>query len=658
MGTQHFNIGLVVANVEDDFSNKICKGAMKAAKQVGDNLFIFPAKYLDKREDELSDFRQKYEYQYNILIHYAEEKTLDMVLICMSSIGYNSAPETCRRILSGFGDIPVMLLASTEEGYSSICYENASGLREAIKYLIQTKGKTKIGMLTGPEHNKDANERLQVFLEEMQKAGLSYTENQVCRTNYSARCTEEVEEYFQKNTDLEAVVCANDAIAQAVYAVLKQQNREIGKEILVTGFDDIEDAAQMEPPLATVRADAELLGHRALVEAHQMVEESKISGKAVIPCQLNVRTSFILRESASGVRESQQYQIERPMRYKKRIQDMIDMNHGLNIASRDMLMFGGEEFESYCRILNSFTGGTISSYYLYLLKRPKKTYGESDWKKPDKIYLRAYRNNSEAQEPPMSEQRMPIAMMYSNRFLPEERKTFLVIDLYSREQQYGIMLCDLAYEHLHYLEGLCYQVSIAIKLMDLLSIQKKLLMEKEEMLYRLQQENIKLDDISNKDELTGVLNRRGFITSVEEALSEKENIGKRAMILYADLNFLKKINDHFSHEEGNFALSTCAKLLQEVVGGNGIAGRIGGDEFAGFCLLEENQTGQSLYDLVKKKLEQKNENSGKPYYVTMAIGVQEFVIQEESRWKPLLEQADDLMYDDKKKKGTFRERKI
>ena len=54
-GESRLNIGLVVANVEDDFSNKICKGAMRAAEMADVNLFVFPAKYLDHREDELAD---------------------------------------------------------------------------------------------------------------------------------------------------------------------------------------------------------------------------------------------------------------------------------------------------------------------------------------------------------------------------------------------------------------------------------------------------------------------------------------------------------------------------------------------------------------------------------------------------------------------------
>ena len=47
MADRRYNIGLIVSNVEDDFSNSICKGAIKAAEDLNDNLFIIPVKYID-----------------------------------------------------------------------------------------------------------------------------------------------------------------------------------------------------------------------------------------------------------------------------------------------------------------------------------------------------------------------------------------------------------------------------------------------------------------------------------------------------------------------------------------------------------------------------------------------------------------------------------
>lgn len=104
MSKARYNIGLIVGNVEDDFSNSICKGAIKAAEQLGDNLFILPVKYLDYyvKEDSL----QRYEYQYNTLLSYAQVASLDMILLCLSTIGCTTTKERCQQVLNSFSGYP------------------------------------------------------------------------------------------------------------------------------------------------------------------------------------------------------------------------------------------------------------------------------------------------------------------------------------------------------------------------------------------------------------------------------------------------------------------------------------------------------------------------------------------------------------------------
>lgn len=651
-GEKRLNIGLVVANVEDDFSNKICKGAMRAAETADVNLFVFPAKYLDRREDELADIKQAYEYQYNALIDFANAGTLDMVLICLSSIGYLSGKERCDEVLSRFAGIPVMLLASAKEGYSSVVYDNRAGLSDAVRYLIREKKKTRIGMLAGSPDNMDANERLEIYKTVLREEGIGVDERLICYTNYTAACENAVEAFLIENPDVEALVCANDAVAQAAYQVLKRQDRVIGQDVLVTGFDDIDEAVRMAPQLATVRADAELLGHRAVTEAQRMLC-GQPRGEAIRPKNFTVKTNFILRESASGQMEIDNTNREYLEEDRQRLKMMLDMNHSLNIVNRDTLMFGADNVRDYAKILDVFNVPVIHDYYLYLFKAPRTYLPGKRFKKPEEIYLRAYRNGDEVRELPRVDQRMKFEQMYENPYLQKERKTYILIDIYSREQQYGVMMCDLPYEYLHYLEALCYQVSIAVKVKELFSVQEGLLAEKEDMLRKLEQENLALDDISNKDELTGICNRRGFFTKAEKMLVQRESAGKRVAAVYADLNYLKQINDRFGHEEGDFSLKSCAAALESALGSGGVVGRIGGDEFAGLLVLEKNEEAEEIRVRMKAYLNEVNESAGKRYPIMASLGIMEQRINGELQLKELLEQADDLLYEEKKKKGPF-----
>ena len=78
-------VGLLASGIADNFSIMVCRGAMKAAREMGVKLVIFPGKYLDR--DLTARKEILYEYQYNTLFSYAQAARLDAVLIMADSIG-------------------------------------------------------------------------------------------------------------------------------------------------------------------------------------------------------------------------------------------------------------------------------------------------------------------------------------------------------------------------------------------------------------------------------------------------------------------------------------------------------------------------------------------------------------------------------------------
>ena len=86
-----------------------------------------------------------------------------------------------------------------------------------------------------------------------------------------------------------------------------------------------------------------------------------------------------------------------------------------------------------------------------------------------------------------------------------------------------------------------------------------------------------ISDLAHKDSLTGVYNRKYFITLLEEYL--KDGIGSLFMM---DLNHFRQINDRFGHQTGDDILQKFGEVLQEQ-GEDTIACRVGGDEFCLFC---------------------------------------------------------------------------
>jgi len=89
-----------------------------------------------------------------------------------------------------------------------------------------------------------------------------------------------------------------------------------------------------------------------------------------------------------------------------------------------------------------------------------------------------------------------------------------------------------------------------------------------------------LDRLSREDELTGVLNRRGFTAQVGSMLDDARRAERTVHLLVTDLDDLKRLNDALGHEFGDRALVTVATTLRDAYGPDAVVGRLGGDEFA------------------------------------------------------------------------------
>ena len=165
-------------------------------------------------------------------------------------------------------------------------------------------------------------------------------------------------------------------------------------------------------------------------------------------------------------------------------------------------------------------------------------------------------------------------------------------------------------------------------------------------------DNRRLKLISDSDELTGVYNRRGFYRMSNMLLESPESAGKSCVLILADLDNLKIINDTFGHDGGDHALKTCVQYLTSAVPLLDAIGRVGGDEFAGFAVVEDaEQAGQQIYDSIKKAAKVYNETSDIPYNITLSVGVYTMPCKAGEQIQNYVKFADQKLYQDKKNKN-------
>ena len=157
--------------------------------------------------------------------------------------------------------------------------------------------------------------------------------------------------------------------------------------------------------------------------------------------------------------------------------------------------------------------------------------------------------------------------------------------------------------------------------------------------------------LSLTDELTGLYNRRGFSTLSEQQFRIASRDRKSLLLVSADFDGLKDINDTFGHTEGDLALIETATILKECVRKSDIVARIGGDEFV--LLLTAGNEGfdtPKLVDRLQKLIEKHNRKSIHRWKIFISIGFARRSPDSGQSLDDLIVQADKMMYEQKKKK--------
>ena len=160
-----------------------------------------------------------------------------------------------------------------------------------------------------------------------------------------------------------------------------------------------------------------------------------------------------------------------------------------------------------------------------------------------------------------------------------------------------------------------------------------------------------LQSLSLVDELTGLYNRRGFLAVTEQHVAAIRRDNKIPIVLYADLDGLKQINDSYGHHEGDRALATAAQILKETFRSSDILARLGGDEFVALAAIEADEGAESLTDRLREQFEVSNALRARPYNLSVSVGVANF---ENDRYaiEDLMAQADRAMYEEKRRKPS------
>ncbi len=161
-----------------------------------------------------------------------------------------------------------------------------------------------------------------------------------------------------------------------------------------------------------------------------------------------------------------------------------------------------------------------------------------------------------------------------------------------------------------------------------------------------------LQSLSLVDELTGLYNRRGFVAVIEQHLAAIRRSERMPVILYADLDGLKGINDSLGHREGDRALVKAAEIFKEVFRSSDIVARLGGDEFVVLAAISPEEDAESLTSRLQERFSASNAQRNRPYDLSISIGLAHCDNEKGHSIEELIACADRAMYEDKRRKGS------
>lgn len=272
-------IGAVVPSLENlNFATAV-DACRKALRQAGYTLLIADANYDQNKEEEQVKALVAHGIDAIMLIGRAHNAGV------LSFLRARNVP----LLLTWTSDLP----SSAEKGAQlpAIGFDNGQATRQALEYLLDL-GHSRFGVIAGEiEHSDRAAARVNMVREVLRQRGLGPAQEVFSqRPHLLSEGKEGFESIMSAAEPPTAVLCMNDVLAYGAFIGARELGLRIPDDVSVVGFDDLDFAPALEPPLTTVRVPAREIGEEAGKYVVRMLE-GNAAEPPVIAAQLIVRGS-------------------------------------------------------------------------------------------------------------------------------------------------------------------------------------------------------------------------------------------------------------------------------------------------------------------------------------------------------------------------------
>lgn len=501
-------------------------------------------------------------------------------------------------------NIPIISINDPIDKCIYVGTDNKQAIYDLVKTIRKEKNCKKITFVAGPNTSREANLRKEGFLKATE--GL----DNISIIEGSWNVIDGKKAGLQLLDDLpELVVCSNDNLAYGVIEVFKEHNIIVGKDVLVTGFDNLTLASAVTPRITTINRDYKTITYNALEIALIAKDNPKLTS-FYSPYQ-------IIRGESTNDHIKKQDDLK--LKYNYLTQTSYSNRFFESIERLEIMFSNINNFYDLFEIFeNEFINYGYKNVYLIMNSDYVDDLNKDIRVFSDKMYLMGITNNNKPNDKHIYD------VFDKKQVLPAKYKSRYMI--YTSLSNNGAGIGYIAFDGHSNLISINFTAIILKQLgLTIESVRKK------QVLSNL---NKQLEELYIKDSLTNLYNRFGMERLGIKKYKQLINHYQKASIYFIDMDKMKSINDIYGHEMGDQAIKETANIIHKVISYDDIGIRYGGDEF----IIITDQ--EDLNEKIQDELIIFNKMNIYPFKLSLSVG--KYTSNED--FYQAIKKADSTMY--------------
>ena len=228
-------VGLLVDGLKDSYQNMLFAGVADAAIEQGVNLLCFAGGAIDSPQ-HVANSR-------NMIYDFVGAHNVDGIVLLSATLGNHIDSTELALYCERFAQLPVVSIAVPLSGMPTVG-DDAEGMRDAVRHLIDVHGHRRIAFVRGPEGTRTPTSALRRTARSCSNEGSCSTPPWSRQETSSPRPGPQAVRSMldERHATFEALVAANDSMALGAIEALRQRGIKVPQTIAVIGFDDLDES--------------------------------------------------------------------------------------------------------------------------------------------------------------------------------------------------------------------------------------------------------------------------------------------------------------------------------------------------------------------------------------------------------------------------------